>query len=112
MDTRKLHEAALESSRKVLVDHFDWEAYLVYSTAQRSLSELDIVPDSDVDDSIKEIFNDFVRYYKVKQSGSDSTAELSAMMLTVRRMIAELLCQATAAEKIIIKERLSGVLDV
>ncbi len=109
MDAKKLHEAALESSRKVLVDRFDWEAYLVYTTAQRRLSEMDAMPDSEVDESIREIFSDFVRYYKVKQSGADASAELSAMMLTTRRMITELICQGTASEKNIIKERLSGV---
>lgn len=92
MDFKKLNETAMNNARRTLVEHFDPNAFLVYSTALQNLQGMDI-EGTGVDDSIKNIFSSFLAYYKKARSGQNATDELSAMLADVRKMLIELYYQ-------------------
>lgn len=100
MDFKRLNEYALETSRNELADHFDWSAFLVYSMA---ISNLDFnandIEGTEIDDNIKNIFDDFSKYYTKKNSGKNSDKELFDMLNTLKRIVIELFYQANLNER-------------
>lgn len=111
MDFKKLNEAAMSSARRVLLERFDPDAFLVYSAAMHNLQGIDI-EESGVDDSIRDIFTAFSAYYKKSASGADAAAEFSTVIEQVRRMLTELYFQADADGKNEIRRACEGVLGM
>ena len=111
MDFKKLNETAMSSARRVLVERFDPEAFLVYSTAMHNLQGIDI-EETGVDDSIRDIFTAVSTYYKKTASGADATAEFSTVIEQVRRMLTELYYQADADGKNEIRKACEGILGM
>lgn len=105
MDIQKLHESALESSRKALFERFDPTAYIVYVLAQKSLESQSEgnIEDSEIDDNIKDVFSDFSKYYKAKNENAETSELLQSMMKSMKKIITELYYQSTATEKAMIK---------
>ena len=111
MDFIKLNETALQSSRQALVQQFDWEAFLVYSIATQNLKAIqsEDIEGTEIDDNIKNIFNDFAEYYRKKNQGERSESELRKMLKTLKKIVVELYYQADTNEKQIISESLSSI---
>ena len=111
MDFKKLNEYALETARNELTNHFDWNAFVVYSMAVSNLNNASSndIEGTEIDDNIKHIFDDFIKYYDKKNNGKDSIQELGIMMNTLKRIIFEVYYQATAKEKQIVVDCISSI---
>ena len=103
MDFQKLNEMAMKDARNVLVQRFDWEAFLVYSIALNNAQNVPDIEDTEIDDSIKSVFSDFVQYYNKKKLGHDASKEFQDMLSMFRKIITELYYQSNEEEKAKIK---------
>lgn len=101
MNTDKLHQTALATARNRLLQGFDMTAYLVYSIADSKLTALPDaeISDTEIDDNLKATFSDFVRYYHKKADGESAEQELSAMLVSFRKILTELYYQGNSDEK-------------
>lgn len=111
MDFKKLNEYALETARNELTNHFDWNAFIVYSMAVNNLNNASSndIEGTGIDDNIKNIFDDFSKYFTKKSNGENSEAELAKMLVTLKRIIIELFFQANSDEKAKIKNVISEI---
>lgn len=99
MDFQKLNEMAMRDARNILVQRFDWEAFMVYSMALQNTQTMPDIDDTEIDDNIKAVFSDFVKYYTKKKLKQDASREFSTMLDSFRKIITELYYQSDSAEK-------------
>lgn len=111
MDFKKLNETAMSNARRVLVERFDPDAFLVYSVAMHNLQGIDI-EGTGIDDSIRDIFTAFSAYYKKAASGANAKKEFSEVVAQVQRMLTEMYYQADQDGKQKIKEICSNLVKL
>lgn len=72
MNFEELNKKAKEIACKNLEHGFDWQSFLVYSIAimneEKIQTDVDIVPESNIDEGIKELLTLFVGYINSKKS--------------------------------------------
>jgi hypothetical protein len=95
-----IDEVALHLANKALESRFDAEAYIVKYIAEKKLQHIedDLIPESLVDDFIKELLDLFVVYYNDK-----TTSNLLNLMRTLQQVISELYntCECKEEKEII-----------
>lgn len=97
MDIQKLHETALKSARDTLINRFDPIAYIVFSIAGQNCVE--DIPDTDIDDNIRNVLYDFRKYYYKKSENIACTDELQSMLNTFKKIFTEIFYQCSKEEK-------------
>ncbi len=97
MDIQKLHETAFKSARDTLINRFDPIAYIVFSLAgQNSFED---IPDTDIDDNIRNALYDFRKYYYKKSENKLCSDELQSMLNTFKKIFTEIFYQCSKDEK-------------
>ena len=83
---------AKELAENELKKHFDVDAFLILALVDKM--NIDLVPESNVDETITDIQGLFVNYMKNRSIGN-----LEALMSTIRKMLSELYHTCSTEEK-------------
>ena len=96
---------AKELAENELKKHFDVDAFIILALVDKM--NIDLVPDSNVDETITDIQGLFINYMKNR-----SISNLEALMSTIRKMLSELYHTCTAEEKEVFTKYLSNLEDI
>lgn len=96
---------AKELAENELKKHFDVDAFLILALVDKM--NIDLVPESSVDETITDIQGLFVNYMKNR-----SISNLEALMSTIRKMLSELYHTCTTEEKEVFTKYLSNLEDI
>ena len=96
---------ARELAENELKKHFDTDAFIILALINKM--NIDLVPDSNVDETITDIQSLFVNYMHNR-----SISNLEALMSTIRKMLSELYHTCTSEEKEVFTKYLSNLEDI
>ena len=96
---------ARELAENELKKHFDTDAFIILALINKM--NIDLVPDSNVDETITDIQSLFVNYMHNR-----SISNLEALMSTIRKMLSELYHTCTVEEKEVFTKYLSNLEDI
>lgn len=96
---------AKELAENELAKHFDVDAFIILALVDKM--NIDLVPDSNVDEAITDIQDLFINYMKNR-----SISNLEALMSTIRKMLSELYHTCTTDEKEVFTKYLSNLEDI
>lgn len=96
---------AKELAENELKKHFDVDAFLILALVDKM--NIDLVPESNVDETITDIQDLFVNYMKNR-----SINNLEALMSTIRKMLSELYHTCTTEEKEVFKKHLETLQNI
>lgn len=96
---------AKELAENELKKHFDVDAFIILALVDKM--NIDLVPDSNVDEVITDIQDLFINYMKNR-----SITNLEALMSTIRKMLSELYHTCSTEEKEIFTKYLSNLEDI
>ena len=96
---------AEEREENELKKHFDADAFIILALIDKM--NIDLVPDSNVDETITDIQGLFVNYMH-----NTSISNLEALMSTIRKMLSELYHTCTTEEKEVFTKYLSNLEDI
>jgi len=99
MDIKKLHETAFKSARDTLLNRFDPIAYIVYSLSLQNSELPEDIPDTDIDDNIRNVLDNFRKYYYKKSQNKNCSEELQSMLNTFNKIFSEIYYQCNQEEK-------------
>lgn len=105
MKDAEMHQYAYNLAKMTLENGFDVNSYILKSIAEMSLRqqgiEVDLIPDSDIDDKIQELMQDFIAYYN-----SHTVITLEKVMQTIRRIVSEIYhdCENEQERMAVLKE--------
>lgn len=97
---------AKQLAENELKKHFDTEAFLILAMIDR-MQGVDLVPDSNVDETIMDIQGLFVNYMHNRNSHN-----LEMLLSTIKKMLSELYNSCTEQEKEIFKKHLSNLSNI
>lgn len=97
MNLAELDRKAIEKATSVLSRGFDWQAYILYKIAVKSVEShtesVDVVPESNADEGMAEVIALFAQYAACKRgkvSEAESLKALEAVTDRLRRVIVEM----------------------
>lgn len=96
LNFNEINAKAMERSEHVLSQRFDAEAYIVYVLSKTlaltpdAESNVDIVPNSNVDEAIQNMLRCFVDYMSYNSQGLEATGELVKVLTLYKQIIAEI----------------------
>lgn len=93
---------AKELAENELKKHFDVDAFIILALVDKM--NIDLVPESSVDETITDIQDLFINYMKNR-----SISNLEALMSTIRKMLSELYHTCTTEEKEVFTRHLSNL---
>ena len=93
---------AKELAENELKKHFDADAFIILALIDKM--NVDLVPESNVDETITDIQGLFINYMHNR-----SISNLEALMSTIRKMLSELYHTCTAEEKEVFTKHLSNL---
>lgn len=96
---------AKELAENELKKHFDVDAFIILSLIDKA--KVDIVPESNVDETIADIQSLFVKYIHNR-----TIENLEIMLSTIKKMLSELYNSCTEPEKEIFKKHLSNLSNI
>ena len=96
---------ARELAENELKKHFDADAFIILALIDKM--NIDLVPDSNVDETITDIQSLFVNYMHNR-----SISNLEALMSTIRKMLSELYHTCSTEEKEVFTKYLSNLEDI
>lgn len=96
---------AKELAENELKRHFDADAFIILALIDKM--NIDLVPDSNVDETITDIQGLFVNYMYNR-----SISNLEELMSTIRKMLSELYHTCTTEEKEVFTKYLSNLEDI
>lgn len=96
---------AKELAENELKKHFDVDAFLILALVDKM--NIDLVPESNVDETITDIQSLFVNYMHNRSIGN-----LEALMSTIRQMLSELYHTCTSEEKEVFIKYLSDLEEI
>ena len=96
---------AKELAENELKKHFDVDAFIILALVDKM--NIDLVPDSNVDETIIDIQGLFINYMKNR-----SISNLEALMSTIRKMLSELYHTCSTEEKEVFTKYLSNLEDI
>lgn len=96
---------AKELAENELKKHFDVDAFIILALVDKM--NIDLVPDSNVDETITDIQGLFINYMKNR-----SISNLKALMSTIRKMLSELYHTCSTEEKEVFTRYLSNLEDI
>ena len=96
---------AKELAENELKKHFDADAFIILALVDKM--NIDLVPESSVDETITDIQSLFVNYMHNR-----SISNLEALMSTIRKMLSELYHTCTTEEKEVFAEHLSNLENI
>ena len=109
MTDMDLHRYANSVGGMALKDGFDEQGYILKALSDISLrlsgESVDLVPESQIDETIKSLMDDFVLYFNTNDTGV-----LSRFMRKIHHIISEIYNSAeTAKERKIITDEINGI---
>lgn len=91
MNFVELNKTAKEIALKNLDGKFDWQAFLVLSTAilneERIGKPVDVVPDSKVDEAIQELLNFFADYINAKKAAFGGAGDAKESEVKLEKLL-------------------------
>jgi hypothetical protein len=96
---------AKELAENELKRHFDADAFIILALIDKM--NIDLVPESNVDETITDIQGLFINYMHNRSIGN-----LEALMSTIRKMLSELYHTCTTEEKEVFAKYLSNLEDI
>ena len=96
---------AKELAENELKKHFDVDAFLILALVDKM--NIDLVPESNVDETITDIQGLFINYMHNRSIGN-----LEALMSTIRKMLSELYHTCTSEEKEVFAKHLSNLENI
>ena len=96
---------ARELAENELKKHFDADAFIILALIDKM--NIDLVPDSNVDETITDIQSLFVNYMHNR-----SISNLEALMSTIRKMLSELYHTCSTEEKEVFTKYLSNLENI
>ena len=96
---------AKELAENELKKHFDVDAFIILALVDKM--NIDLVPESNVDETITDIQGLFVNYMHNRSIGN-----LEALMSTIRKMLSELYHTCTSEEKEVFIKHLSNLENI
>ena len=96
---------AKELAENELKKHFDVDAFLILALVDKM--NIDLVPESDVDETIIDIQSLFVSYMRNRTKDS-----LEILLSTIRKMLSELYVTCNSDEKEIFKKHLETLQNI
>ncbi len=96
---------AKELAENELKKHFDVDAFLILALVDKM--NIDLVPESNVDETITDIQSLFINYMYNR-----SINNLEALMSTIRKMLSELYHTCTTEEKEVFTKHLSNLENI
>lgn len=96
---------AKELAENELAKHFDVDAFIILALIDKM--NIDLVPDSNVDETITDIQGLFVNYMKNR-----SISNLETLLSTIRKMLSELYHTCTVDEKEVFIKYLSNLEEI
>ena len=96
---------AKELAENELKKHFDADAFIILALIDKM--NIDLVPESNVDETITDIQGLFINYIHNR-----SISNLEALMSTIRKMLSELYHTCTTEEKEVFAKYLSNLEDI
>ena len=96
---------AKELAENELKKHFDVDAFIILSLIEKQ--KVDLVPESNVDETLTDIQALFVRYMH-----SRTTENLEILLSTIRKMLSELYMSCSKAERIIFEKHLKSLTNI
>lgn len=97
---------AKQLAENELKKHFDTEAFLILAMIDR-MQGVDLVPDSNIDETITDIQGLFVKYMHNR-----TIENLEIMLSTIKKMLSELYNSCTEHEKEIFKKHLFNLSNI
>lgn len=101
----EMHQYAHSLAEMSLENGFDENAYLLKAVSEIAMHQqgisVDLVPDSDIDEKINDLMQDFVSYYNMR-----TPETLERVMRTIRKIISEIYhgCENEQEIQIVLKE--------
>lgn len=111
--TQEINNKAIEVANNALQKGFDWQAFLVLSTAQQNLKYLndteviDYVENSGIDENVQLFLNKFIYLSKNKeiQTETENLEDLQSLLRFLKKIINELFFSSVSIkEKDLIKD--------
>lgn len=96
---------AKELAENELKKHFDADAFIILALIDKM--NIDLVPDSNVDETITDIQSLFVNYMRNR-----SISNLEILLSTIRKMLSELYMTCDITEKQIFKKHLETLQNI
>ena len=96
---------AKELAENELKKHFDVDAFLILALVDKM--DIDLVPESNVDETIADIQGLFVSYMRNR-----TKENLEILLSTIRKMLSELYVTCDSAEKEIFKKHLETLQNI
>lgn len=96
---------AKELAENELKKHFDVDAFLILALVDKM--NIDLVPESDVDETIADIQGLFVKYMEQRNSQN-----LETLLSTIYKMLSELYMTCDSEEKEIFKKHLGSLQNI
>lgn len=105
MKNAEIHQYAHNLAEMSLENGFDENAYLLKAVSEMALRqqgiEVDLLPDSDVDEKINDLMQNFIFYYNMH-----SVETLGQVMQTIRKIVSEIYhgCENEQERQVVMKE--------
>ena len=96
---------AKELAENELKKHFDKDAFLILALVDKM--NIDLVPESDVDETIIDIQDLFVKYMRHRNLDN-----LEVLLSTIRKMLSELYMSCDTEEKALFKKHLETLQNI
>lgn len=98
---------AKELAENELKKHFDAEAFIILALLHKLDVSFDIVPESNIDESIENIQDLFVEYMRHRNLDN-----LEVLLATIRKMLSELYMSCDTEEKEVFKKHLTTLQNI